>query len=115
MALPLATTTVTVLRPPTSDDYAEPYGGTRTADLVEVESGVRAALDVPVARDAGREYRAGGEQTLTEFRFAVDPCDVRNTDYMRDDRTGVLYRVTWVFEFADSHIEGGLRLVEGLV
>lgn len=115
MPIPLSTTTVTVRRPPPADDYAEPYSGTRIADLVDVATGIPAVIDVPVARAAGRETTAGGEQTDTEFRFACELCDLKNTDYLLDDATGVTYRITWCFEFHGAHIEGGLKLVEGLV
>lgn len=115
MPLPLSTTTVSVLRAPLADAYAEPYSASPTADLEEIATGVRAVIDIPVARDAGQETVAGGEQTRTEFRFSCDLCELRNTDFLRDDDGGVIYRVTWCFEFHGSHIEGGLKLVEGLV
>lgn len=112
MAVPVATTTVTVLRPPVADDYAEPYADVRTADLTVVVSGVRAVLYL--GRGTGRQATAGGEQTVTDLRFSCDPADVRSVDYLRD-ADGVLYRVTWCFAYPGSHIEGGLELVEGLV
>jgi len=115
MALPLSTTTVTVLRGRVADQYAEPYSGTSTTALDEIETGVRAVIDIPVARDAGRETVRGGEQTSTEFRFSTDICQLRNSDFLRDEQDGVLYRVTWCFTFHRDHIEGGLKLVEGLV
>lgn len=115
MGLPLSTTTITVLRPAPADLFAEPYAGTNVSGLTEVVTGVRAVIDIPVARDAGREVAQGGEQTVTEFRFSCDPCDVANQDYIRDDTTNAVYRVVWHFDFAGHHIEGGLRVVEGLV
>lgn len=114
MAVPLATTTITVLRAPVADLYAEPYSDTRTADLVEVATKVRAVIDV-APRGAGTEVAAGGEQTVTELRLICDVCNLTNVDYVRDERTGVTYRITWCFEYPGEHIEGGLKLVEGLV
>lgn len=111
MALPLATTTVTVLRAPVADDYAEPYSGTTTGDLDEVASGVPAVIYAPT----GREAVAGGEQTVTDLRFACELADVKNKDHLRDDSTGVVYRITWCLAYVDEHIEGGLSIVEGLV
>lgn len=115
MVLPLATTTITVLRAPPEDAYAEPYAADPRAGLQEVVTGVRAVIDIPVARDAGHDVVAGGEQTVTDFRFSCDPCELRNSDYLHDEATAITYRITWCFEFHGSHIEGGLRLVEGLV
>jgi hypothetical protein len=121
VSIPLATTTITVLRPREEDQYEEPYSGTTTTAFGEVASGVRAVIDIPVARDAGKQRAAGGEQTETEFRFSCDPCDVSRLDYIRDDTSGVTMRVTWVHHFGviggfgASHVEGGLELVEGLV
>jgi hypothetical protein len=121
VSIPLATTTIAVRRPPVADQYAEPYSGTTTEDFDEVVTGVRAVIDVPVARDAGRERVAGGEQTDTEFRFTCDPCDITRLDYITDEATGWHYRVTWVHRFGvigggyADHVEGGLERVEGLV
>lgn len=111
MPLPLATTTVTILRPPATDDYAEPYSGAGTAGLEEVAAGVPAVIYAPI----GREAVAGGEQTETDLRFVCDLADVKNADHLKDDSTDVIYRIVWCIAYAGEHIEGGLRLVEGLV
>jgi hypothetical protein len=113
--IPIATTLITVLRAPPEDAYAEPYSGTSTTGLAEVVRNVRAVIDIPVIGDAGREVVKGGEQTVVEYRFSCDVADVQHSDYVRDELTGVLYRVQWVFQYHDDHIEGGLRTVEGLV
>jgi len=107
--LPLATTTVTVKRPPVADDYAEPYSGTRTLD--DIVTGLPAVIDA----GTGRQVAAGGEQTVTELRFYTDEADVKNTDYLLDETSGVLYRITWCITFTGDHVEGGIELVEGLV
>lgn len=111
MPLPLATTTVTILRAPAADDYAEPYSGTPTAGLDEVVTGVPAVIYAPT----GREAVAGGEQTATDLRFVCEPVDIKSTDYLKDDTTGVTYRITWWISYPGEHVEGAIRLVEGLV
>lgn len=111
MPLPLATTSLTVLRSPAADDYAEPYSDTPTVGLDEVTTGVPAVIYAPI----GREVVAGGEQTATDLRFVCEPTDLKNTDHIKDEATGVIYRVVWMVLYAGEHIEGGLKVVEGLV
>jgi hypothetical protein len=111
MAIPLATTSISVRRSPAADDYAEPYSGTSTAGFDEVATGVPAVIYAPT----GREAVAGGEQTVTELRFVCDLTDLKTTDFLVDDTTGVTYRVTWCVVYAGEHIEGAIKQVEGLV
>lgn len=116
MSVPLATTTIAILRRKAADVYAEPYAGLTSADRDVVSSGVRAVIDAP----SGSQDVAGGEQTRSRFRLAADPCDLHRTDWVRDERTGVEYQVSWVLPFsrpngAASHVEAGLDLVEGLI
>ncbi|MDP8971146.1 MAG: hypothetical protein M3N52_11770 [Actinomycetota bacterium] len=120
MSLPHATTTITILRAPAADQYAEPYSGTTTGDLAEVVTGVRAVIDVPQVRAAGEQQVRGGEQTVTEYRLHADPCPLDRLDHVRDDATGTVYRVTWLFAYAgigdpNHHVVAGLERVEGLV
>lgn len=116
--IPLATTTVAVLRPPAADDYAEPYSGTRTAGHVDLDAldeiavGVRAVIDAVT----GTEAVAGGEQTQTVLKFISDEADIKPQDYLKDEVAGgQLYRIVWCVRYAGEHVEGGLKLVEGLV
>lgn len=111
MALPLATTTVTILRAPVADDFAEPYSGITTVGFDEVASGVPAVIYAPV----GRQAVAGGEQTVTDLQFVCDLADVRSADRLKDEATNTTYKITWCVVYAGEHIEGGLELVEGLV
>lgn len=110
MSIPLATTTITVLRSPAGDVYDEPYGGDVPADWDTVVTGVRAVID----RAGGREQVAGGEQNRVDLALACDPCDVDHLDAIRDDRTGATYRVVWVLNYG-PHIEGGLQIVKGVL
>lgn len=121
MPLPVHTTTITVLRAGPESVWAEPYEGppARTA----VAQGVRAVIDPPAGREAGREVTEGGEQTRTYLRLICDPCDINHNDQVTDERTGATYLVTWILRFPGpgttgddiSHIEGGLVIIEGLV
>lgn len=116
MSLPHATTTVTVLRAPDADRYAEPYTGADPGARQPAAQGVRAVLDAP----GGSEAVAGGEQTVIRFHLLADPCDLRSTDWVRDDTSGLAYRVVWALPLNDMagrphHVEAAVELVEGLV
>jgi hypothetical protein len=120
MAIPHATTTIAVLRPPAADEYAEPYSGAAPGARTPHVAGVRAVIDLPGQGDAGREYRGGGEQTVTELRLICDPCDLRTADHIRDEATDTVYRVEWLLtfpgDFGDTgHTEAGIVNVQGLV
>lgn len=109
--IPLATTTITVLRQSEPDQYEEPYGGTSgPAGRSAVATGVRAVIDRPT----GREQVAGGEQNRVDLSLVCDPCDIDHLDLVRDDRTGHAYRVVWTLDYGE-HIEGGLQIVTGEV
>ncbi len=111
--IPLATTTITVLRVTPADLDAEPYNDD-TQRLTQVTTGVRAVVDRPQGRQ--REQVAGGEQVVWDFELVCDMCDLNRLDTVRDDTTGMAYRVTWIWSVADGindHIEAGLRFVEG--
>lgn len=109
MAIPLSTVTITVLRPPTADDDAEPYGGSVPAGWDVIATGVPAVIDRP----AGTEQLAGGEQSVSQFQLICDPVDLGPLDNVKDDTTGVIYRVVWVMAYAGDHVEAGLRVVRG--
>ncbi len=106
--IPLATTTISVLRVPPGDVYDEPYGtpAARTA----VSTGTRAVID----RGRGAERVAGGEQSSLDLTLTADPVDLNHTDQVRDDTTNTIYQVTYVVTYWDSHLEAGLRVVTGL-
>lgn len=108
--IPLATTTVSILRRQGADEYEEPYGGGTPAGLDVAASGVRAVI----GRPRGSDRVEGGEQARTELELLCDPCDVVYTDLVKDESTGVVYRLTFLFNYPD-HVEGRLELVQGVV
>lgn len=108
--IPTATTTIAVLRSPSSDQYDEPYGGGGPGDRTTVASGVRAVIDRPF----GREQVAGGEQSQVTLSLVCDPCDIGYRDMVRDERTGVVYQVQWALHYG-PHVEGGIQIVQGVV
>jgi hypothetical protein len=110
VSIPLATTTITVLRSPPGDVYDEPYDGNVPADWDTVAAGVRAVID----RASGREQVAGGEQNRVDLSLVCDRCDIDHLDAVRDDRTGRIYRVVWVLDYG-PHVEGGLQIVQGVL
>lgn len=81
MAVPLATTTITISRIPpdaTRDGYDTPPSPTTVA------SGVRAHLSGP-----GKSTDpTGGLRVATIWRLDADPCDLRAGDTVVDDSTG---------------------------
>lgn len=107
--IPLATTTITVLRQAEADQYEEPYSGQPAAGRTEHATGVRAVIDRPT----GREQVAGGEQSIVDLELVCDPCGLDYRDLIRDDTTGRVYRVVFALYFPGDHDEAGLRIVEG--
>ena len=105
MAIPFSTTTITVLRLPAADMYADPYENTDVTDRQVVSSGVRAVISA----GSGSEVTAGGEQSDVRFGFSCDPTDIAHTDWVKDERTGQVYRVSWV----QARSTLGISLVRG--
>lgn len=108
--IPLATTTISVLTPAAADLDAEPYSGA-SERLEQVVTGIRAVIDAP----SGREQVAGGEQSIWDYELVCDLAPIQRYDTVRDDATGVDYRVVWLWVAPGEHIEAGLRLVQGEV
>lgn len=109
--IPLATTTITVLRPPPEDVDAEPYSGTETTGLQPVAVAVRAVI----SRPTGREQLAGAEQAIGDLHLVCDLVDLHHLDSVSDDTTGERYRVVWTFTYPGEHTEAGLRRIQGEV
>lgn len=107
--IPLATTTITVLRQSVPDQYDDPYSGHSAADRTEFATGVRAVIDRP----AGREQVAGGEQSIADLELVCDPVGLDYRDLIRDDSSGRVYRLVWALSFPGEHEEAALRIVEG--
>lgn len=116
MTVPLATTTIAVLRlpdgtPEEGDDWPDPYDEQLT-ERETIESGVRAHISAP----SGQEQVAGGEQSVVRFSLACDPIDLRHTDWVLDEGTNVVYSVVWAAArrgLGLEHTAAGLQLVEG--
>lgn len=111
MAVPFHTTTITVLRV-AADPARDPYDA--PPEPTVVASGVRGHLSSP----SGRERTAGGSQEVVEFRLACDPVDLRHTDQVRDETTGLVYAVVWTRErqaLGLDHTQAGLKQVTGVV
>jgi hypothetical protein len=111
MALPLSTTTISILRLPPTDLLAEPYDNPGVAERSVIASGIRAHLDIN-----GSEITRGGEQTSYQARFYADPCDIDHLDWFRDDRNGYLYEVQTAVLYQAlglDHVEGTARRVVG--
>ena len=110
MAVPLATTTIAVLRAP-ADASRDPYDVQPEPETVA--SGVRAHISSP----SGRERVAGGSQEVVEFRLACDLTDLRHTDRVQDEQSGATYEVVWARArqgLGLDHVEAGLRQVNGV-
>lgn len=113
MALPLATTTISVLRRSYADEmHADPYDNPEASVTPPaIATGVRAAI----GGGTGSQVVAGGVQTTTVFPFACDVTDLVYTDWIKDETTGELYRVEWVQQSGTflSFLKGQLKQVRG--
>lgn len=112
MAIPLATTTISVLRV-AADPDRDPYAP--TPDPETVASGVRAHLSLGL----GSETTAGGSQEVVNWRLACDPFDggLHHLDQVLNEQSGSTYEVV----FAETregmgmdHFQAGLRQVTGV-
>ena len=103
--IPLASTTITTSRPDPTEDPAD-----SSAEPTVVATGVRAHFSVP----RGRTTIAPGEQSVVDMVMGCDPCDLKHTDLVTDDTTGVVYTVVWVVERSGlglDHLEVGVNVV----
>ena len=88
--IPLATTSIAVLRVPDDGGLRDGYDP-RPAPTT-VASGIRAHLSTP---DGGEDRPGGSRQALTAA-LLCDPTDVRHTDLVLDETTGQTWTVTTV-------------------
>lgn len=108
--IPLSTTTITIRRIPQNVEL-DPYDAPPAPAVVA--AGVRAHISTP----SGREKRAGGSQTNTTRHLDADPCDLKHTDTVTDDVTGVLYTVSWAkpsYGMGLDRMEAGLEKSDDL-
>ncbi len=118
MALPLATTTIRILRPPEADDGADPYDAKSPPDTIV--TGVRAAFVAPSggASIGGGERGITGSQEVVGWRLLADPCDLRHYDTVVDETTDQQYSVAWAKPRPDpdgdlDHVVAGVDEVQG--
>lgn len=117
MAIPAATTTITVKGYGDADD-SDPYE--RSAVLSTKATGVRAVIE---PMPGSTSVQAAGEQVVNRLRLICDPCAIGFQDVVVDDLSGRQYRVVFIHPVPDpvrggystGHVEGVLDLVEGLV
>lgn len=110
--IPLATTTITVLRIPTRSEYDEPYDGAGPADRDIIADGVRAVIDYP----GGNLALEGGQQNVIEYGLKCDPIPggLKHADWIQDTRDQRTYFIVWFIDYG-SHIEARMRDTEGEV
>lgn len=107
MSVPIATTTIDVIRSSDHDPY-DASGVTTTTPA----TGVRAHISKPT----GNAQIVGGDQSVTSFELNCDPCDLKYSDIVHDNGSGEDYIVLWSRlrpGLGLDHIEAGLRFVEG--
>jgi hypothetical protein len=108
MSIPVATTTISVLR--SDQDGTKDAIDLASSTWSPVFSGIRAVIGSP----AGGETNAGGSSEQVAARLNCDPITLRHTDRVLDDPTGVLYEVTWTarrFGLGLDHTVADLILV----
>lgn len=111
--IPLATTTISVLRLPDEDpdDPRDPYDAQPERDTAS--SGVRARIGQP----SGSEQLAGGSQEIIDAVLWSEPVDLTNDDQVLDGGTGTVYDVAAVFQqngLGLEHTKAWLRHVKGV-
>lgn len=110
--IPLATTTIAVLRRPASTTR-DPYDAQAAAPAVV--SGVRAHIYMSGA--GSDELVRGGQQEVRQLRLSCDPIELTHEDQIKDERTGEVYDVSWVTRRQGlnlDHVEAELKQVKGL-
>lgn len=113
MAIPVATTTITILRVP-ADPARDPYDP--QPDPATVATGIRAHIST----STGRETVEGGSQSITSLRLACDPFagELHHLDRIRDEQSGRDYEVVWEerrYQFGLDHYTAGIERVSGVV
>jgi hypothetical protein len=88
MAIPLHTTTISILRSG-QDGTQDDYDGVTYSTVV---SGVRAVI----GSLSGSENVSGGSSEQMGAHFDCDPCDLRHDDRVLDEQTSETWQVSWV-------------------
>lgn len=116
MTIPLATTTITIKRPPASADGTDPYEGSAALDTVA--TGIRATFSSPGGL-VGSAGRATESQEVVDWRLLADPCDLQHYDTVVDDTTGAEFGVIWARARVDpddgdlDHVVAGVDEIDG--
>lgn len=106
MSIPIATTTVTVLR------ASEPEPG-EGRTLTEAAAAVRAVIG---SLSGSESVRPGGGRSTSDAKLTCDVADIIPTDVIEDDTTGERWEVEWVEikpGLGLDHMEGGLARYRG--
>lgn len=111
MSLPLATTTISVLRLPDDDPSNPRDGADDPPERSKVATGIRAQIGSP----SGTENRQGGNRTVMRYALHCDPFDFKPTDQIQDEATGTVYDLDWAEtrRALIPHTVGGLTRTRG--
>ncbi len=119
MAIPIATTTISIKRPPAADAGKDAYDDNKTP-MTTIASGVRAVFSSPGGSTAigGGEHGPTGSQEVVGWQLLADPCDLRHIDTVVDDTTGQEFAVSWAKARQDpdgdlDHVVAGVDEVQG--
>jgi hypothetical protein len=109
--IPLATTSIDVLRGEPVNEYDEPYGDANDPSTwPAVATEIRAVIDHPT----GNLDLGGGQQNVVNYHLTSDPVELQHTDRIFEPSTGRTFRIVWYLAYPE-HVEAGLRDVEGEV
>lgn len=106
MSLPLATTRITVRRSD-QDGTKDAFDGVTFTDY---RTGIRAVI----GSISGSETATSGESSTVTARLDCDPVDLRHSDQVYDEQTGLTWEVTFTAErtgFGLDHTVADLLLV----
>lgn len=112
MALPFATTRISILRLTEDSLNGEPYDDeVRTVFLTNIRAVISQS-----PQNRGSEVTKGGERATVKARLSCDPCDLRNTDKIVDLVTEEVWSVEQVMKrtgFGLDHMAAGLFRTSG--
>lgn len=121
MAVPLATTTITVhgVRPQSAvDPDAEGYDAPPPAPTMQA-TGIRATISLPQSARGSSAAVSSPADEVDTYTLSCDPVELTRHDTVTDDTTGVVYEVETVIPsptvvFGLQHIKAKLKRTEGL-
>lgn len=108
MTLPLATTTISILRNTSTDDSLG------VDSLATVQSGVPAVIK---QKKSGTQDIVDGSKSVAKFEIQADTEALRHTDFVVDEQSGDHFRVVFsVYRagFGLDHMFAELQRVEGM-